>query len=350
MTQQYKELFFKNALIPLAQVSEVLRANAPMAIRGRLGNTLFEPLNLVSTFMLSPASGVNRDALTKLMHERTEILVKILEDVNVSSQTDYQRNTYSLNIHNVAAFLESNTLRIYEALVYTPERRARWLEAYSPNGFFPTVRHNKWRTLARNMSFHVNMANKGLSIAAKAVKTIGSRPGAAEVARHWRNLFGTELEAPKFENRPAAAVVVGPQKAPEVPEVPDVRKKLPYGVEVHSNKDQLLNVSCTYNPQTTIPPMFMNERDELLTFASTLSIVREFNEECEYPNLELSVKKATAWLEAQRNEVHSIVADFQATREEVQLANLRAKLQQVCNPTELELLAKQMTQGNSLLG
>lgn len=321
-----KAQFFRKNLVPAGQVTEVLLSRLSDYRQQAIAHLIFEPLNLVACFAVSPKTPVNDPVFAKLggfvdnfTNELREILKPIIagEKLTTAQSTEFRKNTTNLE-ERLKPFLS-----MLEATIgYAPAAHALWLENLLEQATPLTVgkSYNKWRTLVRNMDFKENMGRLGLGELAKSLN-LGSDQGKAALAELWSDTFHTNV------------VLVN-----------DVKMKtdavLPSAIKVKSDATGMLEVTATYNTARHVPRIAGYKPEVYTAELNELLKEEQYRVVCEYRNLSATVEEAKAWLAGRMAAAPKIVAEYNAMHESFRIEQVRKKMESTFTPEELELLSK----------
>jgi hypothetical protein len=327
-----KETFFLDTLVPTGLVAELLLAQLitkhDKDENAALGHVVWEPLNLVSHYVLSPkATTKELPALRVAVLAHQAVLLKMLEKQAPSKRPFARRTSVDLDkaLKTSAASIEQLTgladFKIQWGKTHKEAQgyREAWVKEHT-NPLLPSMASiSKWRTFSRNLEPQ-KMAREldlGLTLVTEA-KQLSSHSGAEGARKLWQSCFSLEASGAK-------------RKA---------HKPLPENVTVEVFPSGVFEIVATFQPRVRlgIKPDVTKLAPELAVRLST----QQVRLECGYDGVGTTVKKAIAWQQKQEEGLAQLKADFEATLEQSKSDAIYEKFNSTFSAEEIAVLRKRM--------
>lgn len=328
-----KETFFLDTLVPTGLVAELLLAQLITKYdkeeNAALGHVVWEPLNLVSHYVLSTKTTTTcLPALRVAVLVHQAVLVKMLEK-QVPSKRPFARRT-SVDLKKA---LKASSDSI-EQLTGLADFKAQWEKTHKEaqgyreawvkdhlNPLLPAsmASISKWRTFARNLEPQKMARNLELGPAlVTEASQLSSHSGAEGARKLWQSCFSLEASGAK-------------RKA---------HKPLPENVTVEVFRSGVFEIVATFQPRVRlgIKPDVTKLSPELAVRLST----QQVRLECGYDGVATTVKKAIAWQQKQEEGLAQLKADFEATLEQSKSDAIYEKFNSTFSAEEIEVLRKRM--------
>lgn len=341
-TNADKEFFFTETLLPLGQLTEILvalvhRARAP-AIGGTLAQPVFDLLNLVSVFALSPAVDVGQlkvlqTALRPLRFALITTFSNIQEKPPISLESRIARLRQQLP--DLVAQIRTVAPAVYEALGYTPQTRSEWLAqhaSYETVGGRPG-RTKKWRTFVRHGNWDAALRHVPQGLKAEADK----------ISRKLREhgLLSEKLAANLWTRTFYGTVTVAPLNVPTAGN-PD--ELIPSGVFLTVLPSGHIEVFRSYDPLLAFNPVQRAElaSAQLSKEVSVLFGPREYRATCDIAGFSTVIAAVRTWIAEQDNDIPQRKEVYAVLSRERQKEALKKRLLKAFSPAELRVLKEIM--------
>lgn len=347
-----KETFFLDALVPTGLVAELL---IPQMIslyhkdeNAALGAIVWEPLNLVSHYVLSThAKTQGLPALRRAVLNYQTVLIEMLDKQVPAKRPRYGRRT-SLELATSLKAASDSIQQLIGLTTFketwkparkkaksndnppvtgsgksTPEQASGYKEAWVKehlNGLLPPEMASvaKWRTFSRNLDPQ-KMAREldlGLTLVSEAAK-LSSHSGAQSARKLWHECFSVEAS--------------GSKRKPH--------KRLPENVTVEVFPSGIFEVVATFHPRVRLGIKVEKALSPELADRLHTQI---FRTECGYDGVASSVKKAIAWQQKQEESLAQLKTDVDATLERNKADAIYEKFSSTFSAEEIEVLRKRM--------
>lgn len=316
-----KESFFLDVLVPTGVITELFMNK--MATKsldsGTTGTLVWEPLNLVSHYVLS--SQVSSQTLLPLrravIHFRT-ILVNLLTDKQPNLTPRARRYLNSVDIEKQLG----ETISCIKTLIGLggAVKKEAWVAAHANPQVPPALANlSKWRTFARHLDPGKMMNDLGLRELYKEAEQLSSKDGKDAARKLWQECFAGPASG--VENRSAQGTV-------------------PDGIEVEVLPSRFLKVTARFEPGTHLG--IKGDVSHLPKDLITQLLVQHMHKECGYAELVSAVEEAVAWQADQMKTLPKIKAVYDAALEQIKGEALVKKLNSSFSPEEIALLQKHL--------
>jgi hypothetical protein len=371
-----REQFFRDTLIPTGTLVELLILAARdrglnRKYGGRLGTLLWEPLNLLSCYLLAKQepSPTTLDVLQTNVLSISAHVREWLKEMTTRRVAVYDFVHGQLSPEKLQELLAPAINSIYAVLMYDTRHPDKWFAEYQSRMYTLGTRDSMgaWRTFARNLEPERTVTTLKLpAIYKAAAKRLTSRQGIARVMTLWYQCFPVERN-PSVPAMPVVSedaqtksgtlslsnepeVAVPGQVAKDTPaDVPASTKEtvwaeetLPTFVSVSSVPSGMLEVSALFDPSVPVKqkpevtkslPVAMRKR-----FAKRSKVIT-----CPYRDLPQAIDQITLWYRAECLEAAQLEEDYTTWAESFLSKDLVERLRKNFTDAEIPLLLREMT-------
>jgi hypothetical protein len=375
-----REQFFRDLLIPTGTVVELFMLTARerglnKKYGGRAGTLLWEPLNLLSCYLLAKQepSPTTLDVLERNVLAISAHVREWLKEMTTRRVASYDFMHGQLSPEKMQELLSPAILSIYAELLYDTRYPDKWFAEYQSRMYTFGTRDSMaaWRTFARNLEPERTVTALKLPAVYKAAaKRLTSKQGVQRVMTLWYQCFPVERtpdvpakqvakdDAPVKPdtlvagNTPEPVVTeqtVTPAQAEGKVDAPATapaqvwtEETFPTFVSVSSSASGMLEISATFDPAIPVKlrtelknplPVAMRKR-----FAKRSKVVT-----CAYRDLARAVDEITLWYREECLVAAQLQEDYTAWADSFLSKDLLERLRKTFTEAEIPLLLREMT-------
>ena len=347
-----KEAFFKRALIPAAQLIELVCTPGgydDAEVRKRRSTCMhafYDTANLTSAFVLSPLGTVEtihmlwEDAFIPLINELFQLYGRSPSPERVLGQGPYTRIERSERINH---FIKLNKLltafaaKAHTHIGFDSSKRNQWIHQYAPStlAYFERGRLNRWRTFVHNTDTEILQSyfvKSGMEFQPKAAAAAfrgssGDRLAVeARTTNLWQELFGTAQTSDDGTNDASKPSAV----------------QLPASLTVTVVDSNKMQVTVKY---TSAAVSRLGPDERKLPGYRSLENAFGFSEVCDVSALGQTIEKATRWHADHVAAEPKYRLAAQSLREAAQTVRIISKFRTVFSLSEQQLFMAAVNRG-----